>query len=271
MDAELHMIESATSLTFRNVLRALVPTGLRRLRRLSALRREHRLADLGSDFPYLFSEDTSFGEHCRVSGRVRVYGTSVGDWSYLEHDCHVAMTDIGRFTSIGPFTVIGLAEHPTDEWVSTHPLFYVHRPRVGYDLVDTTRREEFARTKVGNDVWIGAGARIKGGVAIGDGAVIGAGAVVTRDVPPFAIVVGVPAQVLRYRFTPDEIDYLLALRWWDRDLTWLRDNVEEFRSVDALRRRLGRAPMEGSGDFSEHGEHGTFTGGQLDDLPRSAD
>lgn len=71
---------------------------------------------------------------------------------------------------------------------------------------------------IGNDVWIGAGVFIKGGIKIGDGAVIAAHAVVTKDVPPYAIVGGVPAKILKYRFTDDVIRKLLDLKWWDYDI-----------------------------------------------------
>ena len=216
-------------------LRALVPSGVRRQRRLDQLQRRHGLTSLGNDFPYLMSESTSFGDNCRISARVRIFDTTVGDWSYVEHDCHISSTDIGRYTSVAPFTVIGLAEHPSRTWVSTHPRFYLHRPRSGYDLVSSTRYEEFARATIGSDVWIGVGARVRGGTTIGHGAIVGAGSVVTRDVPPYAVVAGSPARLVRYRFDEDDIAFLLDFRWWERDDAWLRANVDAFVSVDRLR------------------------------------
>lgn len=87
-------------------------------------------------------------------------------------------------------------------------------------------------TVIGNDVWIGTGAIILYGVHIGDGAVVGAGAVVTRDVPPYAIVVGVPAKVLRYRFTEDQIAKLLKIRWWDWAVHKIEENTTHFENVE---------------------------------------
>ena len=72
-------------------------------------------------------------------------------------------------------------------------------------------------THIGNDVWIGLNATILDGVTIGDGAIVAAGAVVTKDVPPYAVVAGVPAKIIKYRFTESQIDFLLKFRWWEKD------------------------------------------------------
>ena len=94
---------------------------------------------------------------------------------------------------------------------------------------------------IGNDVWIGRNAVIKDGVTVGDGAIIGTSAVVTKDVPPYAIVVGVPARIIRYRFSPEIIEALLELRWWDLPLEKIQHLpfndvprcVEELRKIRA--------------------------------------
>lgn len=85
---------------------------------------------------------------------------------------------------------------------------------------------------IGNDCWIGARVSIISGVTIHDGAVVLAGAVVTKDVPPYAIVGGVPARVLKYRYDEDTIQVLLNSQWWNRDIEWLRDNWELFNNID---------------------------------------
>lgn len=97
--------------------------------------------------------------------------------------------------------------------------------------VDTEGR---FKVVIGNDVWIGAYAKIVEGVRIGDGAVIAAGAVVTKDVPPYAIVGGVPAKIIKYRFEEKQIKQLLELKWWNKDIAWLKTHAEKFRDVQEL-------------------------------------
>src|SRR5574344_959095 len=119
---------------------------------------------------------------------------------------------IGAFCSFGHNVCIGPSQHPSD-WLSTAPFQYVDWKRITPDqkIYKYTNDPTF----VGNDVWIGNNAIIKDGVKVGDGAIIGSNAVVTHDVPPYAIMGGVPARVIKYRFTPEIIADLLRLKWWD--------------------------------------------------------
>ncbi|WP_312856536.1 CatB-related O-acetyltransferase [Phytoactinopolyspora halotolerans] len=209
------------------------------------LRRQFGLRSLGPDFGYGIAENTAFEPNCRIGGPAYIAGSHIGAFTYIEVGSRISLTDVGRFCSIAPYCIIGLAEHPTD-FVSTHPAFYRHLPAYGWDLVAEDQHHELTRTTVGSDVWIGAGAVVKGGVTIGHGAIIGAGAVVTRDVPPYAIVGGVPAQIIRYRFDPAQINDLLESRWWERDLNWLRTHAADMRDVakfiEVTRGRLNSRP-----------------------------
>lgn len=223
----------------RQILTSLVPSGWRQLRRERMFRRRYGLVATGRTSPRWISPDTKFGRHCRINGPVYVLDSHIGDYSYLESNVRVSYTIMGRFTSVAPSAQVGLASHPIQDNVSLHPAFYRQDPALGYDLVSAqTEHQELQTTRVGNDVWIGAGALVVGGVTIGDGAVVAAGAVVTRDVPPYAVVGGIPAKVLRHRFEEDTVQYLLELRWWDRSEAWWRSHAHLMRDIGSLRDEL---------------------------------
>lgn len=121
-------------------------------------------------------------------------------------------TTIGAFCSFGHNVCVGPSQHPTD-WLSTSPFQYVNWKA----LTPQQKIYEYSMppTFIGNDVWIGNGAIVKDGVTVSDGCIIGSNAVVTHDVPPYAIVAGAPAKIIRYRFPQNIIKELLELKWWD--------------------------------------------------------
>ncbi len=135
---------------------------------------------------------------------------------------------IGSFCSIGPDVLfIGAAEHRVDT-ATTYPLRII-------DGKIRNGAETFSKgpTTVGHDVWFGARCIVLSGVTIGNGAVIGAGSIVTRDIPPYAIAVGNPARIIRYRFTPDIIERLQSSEWWNWSDDLIRERVELLTTVDA--------------------------------------
>lgn len=147
----------------------------------------------------------------------------MGRYSYIGSGFIYPNTTIGRFCSIGINVVIGLGSHPLD-WLSTSSVQYnaAEFSKIT-DIKTNNKYSEDKETIIKNDVWIGTNACIMAGVVINDGAVVGTGAVVTKDVPPYAIVVGVPARIIRYRFEPNIIEKLLKSKWWEKDFSELKE------------------------------------------------
>ena len=169
-----------------------------------------------------------------------ISGSRIGAYTYVEVGSRISASTIGRFCSIAPYSIIGMAEHPTSDFVSTSPAFYRHAPENGWDLVPEDRHVELVPTTVGSDVWIGAGACVRSGLTIGHGAIVAAGAVVTRDVEPYAIVGGVPARMIRLRFSEDVVAALLDSAWWEMDLKTIRKHAEAMDDVDEYFERMSR-------------------------------
>lgn len=169
----------------------------------------------------------NFGDHVRLHGSARVLNSNIGRFTYIV-DARISNSEVGNFCSIGPGAMVGgLGRHPTDR-ISTHPLFYSTFRQVDLTLVPSSSFEELPRTYVGHDVWIGAKAIILDGVSIGNGAIIGAGAVVNRDVPPYGIVGGIPAKLIKYRHEPEMVDLLLSSEWWEMSVEELQLHLSAF-------------------------------------------
>jgi acetyltransferase-like isoleucine patch superfamily enzyme len=181
--------------------------------------------------------DSHIHPSSKVEPGSHVVGSTFDRHSYCGYDCSILYADIGAFCSLANHLTIGGAHHPLD-YVSTSPVFLSHKDSVSEKFA----RHDYlplVRTRIGNDVWVGDRAMIRAGVSIGDGAVVGMGSVVTRDVPPYAIVAGNPARLLRMRFEQRIIDGLLALRWWDYDDDELRRIGPLIPDPEALLREKG--------------------------------
>ena len=163
----------------------------------------------------------------------------MGRYSYCGYDCKFDNVEIGAFCSISDHVFIGGAEHPI-EWVSTSPVFQntSHSgPKRRFAKIDVPIVK---KTIVGNDVWIGHGVSIKQGVTIGHGAVVGSNALVTKDIPPYAVVGGVPAKIIKYRFSNDLIAELLQSEWWNNSEEIIEENAELIRTPRLFLERVGR-------------------------------
>lgn len=178
---------------------------------------------------------------CKFEGRNRICRhtyisrSMLGYASYVGNNCNIVSTKVGRYSCIGPYVRTTSGTHPID-MVSVHPAFYSIRKQIGVTFVTEQRFDENMdrkyHTMIGNDVWIGDSALLMEGISIGNGAVVAAGSVVTKDVPDYAIVAGVPAEIIRYRFSETDIRALLDIKWWDKDVQWLKHHVDEFLHIE---------------------------------------
>lgn len=178
---------------------------------------------------------TVFGDSNIVFKDATLNNVTLGDFTYIGEKSVFLNTVIGKYCSIAGNVKCGLGTHPSRTFVSSHPVFYSLNPILsGITFADKQYFDEYSNTTIGNDVWIGENAMIIGGINIGDGAIIAGGALVTKDVPPYAIVGGVPAKILKYRFEEEEVQFLLKLKWWELDKTIIKNNFILFHDIKTL-------------------------------------
>ena len=176
--------------------------------------------------------DSQLGRYTEVADRSRISETHLGDYSYVMLNCDIWHAEIGKFANIASAVRINATNHPT--WRATQHHFTY---RASDYFADADMDQDFFawrrdnKVRIGHDVWIGHGATILPGVSVGHGAVIGAGAVVSKDVPDYAIVGGVPARLIRERFPASIAKRLIALAWWDWSHDDLRSALEDFRML----------------------------------------
>jgi acetyltransferase-like isoleucine patch superfamily enzyme len=171
-----------------------------------------------------------FGEYVYLGNNVSLESVKIGRHSYVNANTRIRHTSVGKFCCIGANAKIGLGIHPTD-LISSHPSFYSTNKNFK-TFADRDYYKEYETVDMGNDVWIGENAVIMGGLRIGDGAIIAAGAVVTKNVEPYAIVGGVPAKKIRFRFSDDDIERIRRTGWWDKEEEWFQKNHHLFRNPD---------------------------------------
>ena len=161
----------------------------------------------------------------------RVLNAKIGRYTYIAQNSYISETTIGKFCSIGPNFLCGWGIHPLNG-ISTSPMFYSTMKQNGTTLSQSNKVEERKNIVIGNDVFIGANVVVLDGVTIGNGAVIGAGAVVSKNIPPYAIAIGVPIQILKYRMTEEQRNEMLKIKWWEFDDDKLKNVEKYFFDID---------------------------------------
>ena len=176
--------------------------------------------------------DSIIEKTARVQAQCKVRYSTIERYTYIGAGSSVTHANIGSFCSIAADATIGGGGHDLAA-VSTSPVFCEGKNIFGTNFAKN-KFNPYKKTTIGNDVWIAGRAIILQGVTIGNGAVVGAGAVVTKDVPPYAIVAGNPARIIRYRFPDDTIQSLYEIAWWSWDDKKLRDCGAEMSSSERL-------------------------------------
>jgi virginiamycin A acetyltransferase len=183
--------------------------------------------------------DSHISAKAKISGPAQISDSEVGDYSYIARGSSISLTKIGKFCSIGTNLSCGYGIHPTNG-LSTSPVFYSLAKQNGTTFSKTNKITENLPITIGNDVFIGMNVTILDGVTISDGAIIGAGAVVSKDIPPYAIAVGSPIRVIKYRFDEQTISDLLKIKWWDFDTEKLQDVEKDFFNTPEFIRKFKR-------------------------------
>lgn len=173
-----------------------------------------------------------FLDYVWVGRNCTVTNSTIGRHTYVGGGTNISNATIGAFCSISFNVMIGLGKHPST-MVSTHPAFYSNKKPFKV-FSDKNHYEEYGKIVIGNDVMIGEHAVISFGVTIGDGAIITNNAVVTKDVPPYAIVGGIPAKVIKYRFDEITQNNIIKTKWWNFDESYLEEHYSDFLDVQSF-------------------------------------
>lgn len=185
-------------------------------------------------------QNSRFGRYTQVGEQTRLQDCLLDDYAYVQHFCDLMSADVGKFANIANMVRVNPGFHPIERPTLHH---FTYRPMM-YGMDNHDDAEFFAwrsrqRVVIGHDTWIGHGVVIMPGVRIGNGAVVGSNSVVTKDVPPYAIVAGASAKVIRQRFPRAIAEALEATAWWDWDHETLTERMPDFKDLRTFLAKYG--------------------------------
>lgn len=180
-------------------------------------------------FPKAVIENSYFGEYTEIKNFAHISDSSIDDYSYVSEFTQIANSQIGKFSNIASNVRINPGFHPYEMPCQHHLLYRKEMYGFGQNDEAFFNYRKIQKVEIGHDTWIGHGAVVMPGIKVGNGAIIGSNAVVTKDVPPYAIVAGVSAKILKYRFSKEIINSLEKIAWWD----WTHEVI--FERIDDLK------------------------------------
>ncbi len=178
-------------------------------------------------------ESIQLGKAHNFHGNNKVHNSTIGQNSYVSYNSIIYHTEIGDYCSIGPNVVSGYGDHPLN-MISTSPNIYLNDLLFEPNEKEEILTNHFKKVIIKNDVWIGANVYIKKGVEIGTGAIIGAGSVVLNNVGDYEIVAGVPARLIKSRFSDEVVKLLIKIKWWNLDFNILREHKQALFSPNEI-------------------------------------